>query len=117
MRFKHLVCPSRAHRGKYEFFFGEQQTWVDIGGKAEFVDGVVEEGAVIDGKEDRDVDAAERGSEVGRDGGEASVAAWVDGSTSRTPIVQVPVREDSSPNYRAATGKGIGLYGDNFPDI
>ena len=120
IRFKYLVCPSREHElandSKYEFFFSGEQPWVDIEGKTDFVDGI--KGSVDiplnDGLGDRSIDTTERYSELRRGTIEPPASARADASTSHTPTNQIPISDDSPPDYLAAAEQGISLYGDFF---
>lgn len=119
VRFKHLVCPSKEHDcadySKYEFFFSGEQTWVDIEGKTEFVDGIIKgtvDTALIVGLEDRNIGTTDRYSELRLDTLEPPSSAWADASISQAPASQIAIPDNKPPDYLAATEQGISLYGD-----
>lgn len=123
VRFRHLVCPSksitRADYSKYEFFFDDEQTWVDTGGKVDFVfGGDCSTGtSPIDELQHRAVDPVCLDPEPHSAPEKQSSSTFVFASTFHAPTVHTPVLEDGPPDYLAALAQAPDdSPGSVFPD-
>lgn len=111
VRFRNLVCPSksitRAEYSRYEYFFDDEQTWIDTSGKLEFV---FESDCTIDASPAEelehpffdidDMDAGPRPALV-----EQTLSTFVLGSSSHPPAFLASVVEHNPPDYLAASAQ------------
>ena len=109
VRFRNLVCPigplTSADQKKYDYYFDDEQTWIDTSGVLEFVaeDDLNDECSSTYRLENNESPGVSLDDLTQPEAGEEQAASLILDSVIETPTTRAPASDENPPDYSTAS--------------